>query len=232
MPGHCLVHVRLLHCMHVRLHNGYMSLCTNKTTYAQGSDQERWSQKLLLSKTIRLIVASLIVNKPLSQIYTTDTRTCASLIPVWGSNWGLQAFPIIKIIMVRQVHVLLACTAVFAWRQSHIKSRTKKLQRLLTHLLWVCFCMCGWQKSEDPQIEPMAGDAITRGGMRISLVYICGPIHFISIINVNMVTKVAILNISNIPECKGLTKMPSTTIYRSSTCLALVFMACMQILRG
>ena len=29
-------------------------------------------------------------------------------------------------------------------------------------LFCVCFCVCGRQKPEDPQIEPMAEDAITR----------------------------------------------------------------------
>ena len=28
----------------------------------------------------------------------------------------------------------------------------------MSHLFWVCFCMCGQQKPKDPQIEPMADD--------------------------------------------------------------------------
>ena len=42
------------------------------------------------------------------------------------------------------------------------------------------FRLCGWQKPEDPQIEPIANEAITRGsiGGLGSLVYICGSIPF------------------------------------------------------
>ena len=39
----------------------------------------------------------------------------------------------------------------------------------------VCFYVCGRQKPEDPQFEPMADDAITRGGIGLGLlVYIYG----------------------------------------------------------
>ena len=39
-------------------------------------------------------------------------------------------------------------------------------------------CVCGRQKPEDPQLSPIADDAITRGGLGglVSLVNICDPI--------------------------------------------------------
>ena len=40
-----------------------------------------------------------------------DTRPCAILIPAWSSNWGSLGFPVIRIIVVRQVRKLIACTA-------------------------------------------------------------------------------------------------------------------------
>ena len=45
-----------------------------------------------------------------------------------------------------------------------------------THLLCICFRLCGRQKPEDPQSEPMADDAITWSGTRGlgSPLYICG----------------------------------------------------------
>ena len=50
------------------------------------------------------------------------------------------------------------------------------MQRWWTHWLCIYFCVLGWQKCEDLQIESMADDAITRdsnGGL-VSLVYIYG----------------------------------------------------------
>ena len=40
-----------------------------------------------------------------SQVYKGDPRTCAILILVWGSNWGIRVFPIIKITVVHQVRM-------------------------------------------------------------------------------------------------------------------------------
>ena len=84
---------------------------------------------------------------------TRDTRPCAILIPAWGWIWGLRVFPVIKILVVCQVHVLPACTTVWAWRQSSAKT-LHGVRRSWTHLFCVCFYVCGRQKPEDPQIEP------------------------------------------------------------------------------
>ena len=48
--------------------------------------------------------------------------------------------------------------------------------RSWTHLVCICFCVCGWQKPEDPKLSPMADDAITQGGIwgLGSPLYICG----------------------------------------------------------
>ena len=66
---------------------------------------------------------------------------------------GLWLFPVIKIIMVRQVSVLSECTAVWEWWQTSAKM-LHGVWRSWTHLFCVYFCMCGWQKPEDPKIEP------------------------------------------------------------------------------
>ena len=46
-----------------------------------------------------------------TDIEERDTRPCAILIPARGSNWGSSGFPVIKIIVVRQVRKLIECTA-------------------------------------------------------------------------------------------------------------------------
>ena len=66
---------------------------------------------------------------------------------------GIQVFAVIKIIFVREVRVLPACTAVWAWRQNTHKI-LRGAQRSWTQLFCICFCACGRQKPEDPQIQP------------------------------------------------------------------------------
>ena len=66
---------------------------------------------------------------------------------------GLRVFTVIKIIVVHQVRVLPACTAVWVWRQNAHKTLCG-VQRSWTHLFCVCFCSCSRQKPEDPQIQP------------------------------------------------------------------------------
>ena len=39
-------------------------------------------------------------------------------------------------------------------------------QRSWTHLLCVCFCVCGRQNPYTPNLSPMADDAITQGGIQ------------------------------------------------------------------
>ena len=104
----------------------------------------------------------------LSQIYTRDTRPCAILIPVWGSIWGSAGFFFVfKIIMVSQVRKLPACTMVWAWKQSHVKSCAACEDH--EHIMFcVCFCMCGRQNPKTPKLSPMADSATTRGRYRKS----------------------------------------------------------------
>ena len=91
--------------------------------------------------------------------YTTKIPDPAPFWSQHGAQFGsLRVFPIIKIIVVRQVCV---CGAGRSW----------------THLFCVCFCVCGQQKPDvmTPKLSPMAGDAITRDGIGslVSLVYTC-----------------------------------------------------------
>ena len=108
--------------------------------------------------------------------------TCAIFIAAWGSNWGSSGFycnqnncglsgvyvtciyrgPSVKINMHKTLHG--------AWRS-------------WPHL----FCVCGQQKPEDPQFEPMAGDAITwgrTGGLDLPCLwlftYLLGKLHWCS----------------------------------------------------
>ena len=37
--------------------------------------------------------------------------------------------------------------------------------RLWTHLLCICFCVCGQQKPEHPNVSPLADNALTLGGI-------------------------------------------------------------------
>ena len=50
------------------------------------------------------------------QIYKGNSTTGTIFIPAWGSNWGLQVFPVIKITVARQVRMSPASTAIWAWR--------------------------------------------------------------------------------------------------------------------
>ena len=89
-------------------------------------------------------------------------------VPFWslhgaqfGGHW------VIKIIVVRQVHKVRACTAVWAWRQSWLKNRAEG---------GVCECICFalasvcvWSaKTRKPPNWAMADDAITMGQYRTS----------------------------------------------------------------
>ena len=48
-----------------------------------------------------------------------------------------------------------------------------------THLLCICFCVCGRQKPEDPTLSPMADDTITWGSIPGlgSPIYICDALQ-------------------------------------------------------
>ena len=122
-----------------------------------------------------LTQTTLVENTRLNDMYTRGTRPCAILIPAWGSIWGLRVFPVIKIIVVRQVRVLPVCTAVWAWRQTRIKC----CALVRNDRERICFVFAlPWVVSKNPKspkLSPMADNAITRGGIGslVSLVYIC-----------------------------------------------------------
>ena len=84
-------------------------------------------------------------SKVCSQIYTRDTRPCATAIPAWGSIWGSSSFPVLNLIIVRQVRKLPACTVhvVWAWRQSCVKSRTACQDRERVCFAFAPACVVG-----------------------------------------------------------------------------------------
>ena len=95
-----------------------------------------------------------------STLYVRRSHRCRGGIPDPAPSWsqhgaqfgGLWVFPVIKIIVVRQVRKLIACTAGWACKQSHAKSRAVCEDRER-----ICFAfafVCGRQKHEDPQFEP------------------------------------------------------------------------------
>ena len=91
-------------------------------------------------------------------------ETCAIFIPVWGSNWGSSGY-------FRNQNNLGSSSAYITciYCGLSVKLNTRKTphgtRRSWTHLLWVCFCVCGRQKPEYPQFAPpWLHDAITQSG--------------------------------------------------------------------
>ena len=81
-----------------------------------------------------------------AQIYKGDPRTCAIFIPAWGSNWG---FPVIKVTVIRQVRTSPASAVVCGVKLTPVKCHTVREDR--GHICFAfVFCVCGWQKPEDP----------------------------------------------------------------------------------
>ena len=87
---------------------------------------------------------------------------------------GLWVFSVIKIIMVHQVHVLPACTAIWTWIQTCVKRCAVREYHERICFAFALVCEVG----KTPKLSPMAEDAITQGGIGslVSLVYICGLI--------------------------------------------------------
>ena len=87
------------------------------------------------------------------QMYTRDPRTWAILIPAWGSNWGSLGFS-----RNQNNRGSSGAYVTCMYCGLSVKTITRKkphgARRSWTHLLCVCFCVCGRQKPEDPKIEP------------------------------------------------------------------------------
>ena len=99
------------------------------------------------------------------------------LDPGMGLNLGgLRFFPVIKIIVDRQVRKIIACTEGLAWKQSHAKSRTAREDRKRIFCFAFSFTCVVRKNPKTPKMSPMADDAITRGGKGslVSPLYICG----------------------------------------------------------
>ena len=78
---------------------------------------------------------------------------------------GLRVFPVIKIIVVRQVHVLPPCTAVWTWRQTCVKPCAANENR--EHICFAFVFACVVSKNpKTPILSSMADNAITRGGIQ------------------------------------------------------------------
>ena len=87
---------------------------------------------------------------------TDSTPEIPDPTPSWSRHGvqfgGPRVFPVIKVIVVRQVHKLHACTAVWARRQSHIRSRVVR-ERSWSHLFCVRFCVCGRRARNSARIQ-------------------------------------------------------------------------------
>ena len=100
-------------------------------------------------------------------------QTLCHLDPGMGLNLGVFGFPVIKIIVVCQVSKLPACTAVQACRQSRVKSRAVNEDPQCICFVFAFACVVG-KNPKTPKLNPMADNAITRGGIGslVSLVYL------------------------------------------------------------
>ena len=100
----------------------------------------------------RCLSCSSLCQPSLLQIHKGDPRTCAIFIPTWAQIRGLRVFPVIKIIMVRHVHLSPESTAFRAWRWTRIKCRTAWKDRGCSCFAFVF--VFGQQKSKYAQFEP------------------------------------------------------------------------------
>ena len=86
-------------------------------------------------------------------------------VPSWSWRgaqiWGLGIFPIIKIIVVRHVCLLPACTAVWVHRQTCVKRCVAPEDRESICFCF-CSCVCGCRNPKTPKLIPMANNAITQ----------------------------------------------------------------------
>ena len=96
-----------------------------------------------------------------------------------GSNWGSSGFPCNHNNCGSSSAYV---TCIYCSLSVKINKMPHGAQRSWTHLYYVCFSMCGQQKPEDPQFEPMADDTITQGsiGGLGSPMYICGLYRVVS----------------------------------------------------
>ena len=99
-------------------------------------------------------------------------------VPFWSLQFGgLRAFPVIKIILIRQVRVLPACTAVWVWNKHALNAarHPKIVNPIVLHLVLHVLSA----KTRRPQIEPHRWQCHYMGGgigSLVSLVYICEQI--------------------------------------------------------
>ena len=75
---------------------------------------------------------------------------------------GIRIFTIIKTTIV--------CAGAYLYCKLSVKTNMCKTQhgarRSWTHLFCICFCMCGQQNLNAPNLSPMADNVITRGTIR------------------------------------------------------------------
>ena len=95
-----------------------------------------------------------------------DPRTCAILIPVWGSNWGSLGFS-----HNQNNHGSSAAyvTCIYCSLSVRINTckRTHDTQRSWTYLYCVCFACVGGKNPKTPNLSPMADDTISQGDIEV-----------------------------------------------------------------
>ena len=87
-----------------------------------------------------------------SQIYKRNPRTCANLIPTWGSSWGYLSFSHNQNnrgLSGVYMSPTSTCTAVWMWRLDIPHGTQRSLKHLSFPLL---FCVCGRQKTRTSPI--------------------------------------------------------------------------------
>ena len=109
-----------------------------------------------------------------SKINKGDPRTCTILTLAWGSNWGYPVSPNQNNCGSSGAYV--TCIYYGLSAEIHTRWNVAWCMKSWMHLFCVCFCVCGWQKPEYPNLSTMADEAITQGRYTrsgISLVYMC-----------------------------------------------------------
>ena len=81
-----------------------------------------------------------------------DTRPCTIFIPAWGSIWGSSGFSCNNNNRGSS-GVQINCMYCGLSMKTIARYKPRGTQRSWAYLFCVCFCVCGRQKPEDPQIE-------------------------------------------------------------------------------
>ena len=113
-----------------------------------------------------------------NKIKTTDIQGRSKSLRHFYSGMGLK-LGVFGFLFFPRNHGLSGVYVTYIYCSLKVKINMRKTlhstRRSWTHLFYICFCVCGWQKPEDSNLSLMADQVITWGSIRGlgSPLYIC-----------------------------------------------------------